>query len=176
MTNNVWFDLIWYIYLKPVFTYLHLKFPKIVSQKRWSTNKKRLMKLQCTNTKLRSDYWKSGPQNTSLPTQFLSHKKFSAYEKFVQTFNWKNLHICYIRCYKCTEIFLHKLHLHEMSSHVFINRLKAERFPAFLICGSSLFRIFGPSTLKHFLPNFCWLALTIFKCRFCWLRQVYQMI
>ena len=167
--------MIWYIYLKPVFTYLHLKFPKLVSQKRL-TNKKRLKKIQCTYIKLRSDYWKPGAQSTSLPNQFLPHKKFSAYEKFVQTFNWKNLYICYIRCYKCIQIFLNKLHLHEMSSQVFINRLKAERFPAFLIFDSSLFRIFGHSTLKHFLPNFCWLALTVFKYRFCWPRQVYQMI
>ena len=67
-------------------------------------------------------------------------------------------------------IFLHKLHLHEMSYHVFIYRLKAERLSAFLIHGGSLFHIFGPRTLKLFSPNFTWSALTTFKFRFCRLR------
>ena len=66
-------------------------------------------------------------------------------------------------------VFLHKLHLHETPSHVFINRLKAERFLAFLICGGSLFHTFGPRTAKLFSPNFTSLALITFKCRFCWL-------
>ena len=103
-------------------------------------------------------------------TQFLPHKKFSVEEKFPQNFTWKNLYFCCIRYHKCIQIFLHELHLHETLSHVFISRLKAGRFSAFLICGGSLFHIFGPRTLKLFSPNFTWLALTTFKFRFCWLR------
>ena len=96
-------------------------------------------------------------------------------ENFPQTFKWKSLYLCCIRCYTCIQIynpldFLHKLHLHEMSYHVFIYRLKAERLSAFLIHGGSLFHIFGPRTLKLFSPNFTWSALTTFKFRFCRLR------
>ena len=83
---------------------------------------------------------------------------------------YANLYFCCIRCYTCIQIFLHKLNLHETPSHVFINRLKTERFSAFLICGGSLFYIFGTKTLKLFSPNFTWLALTAFKFRYCWLR------
>ena len=81
----------------------------------------------------------------------------------------KNIYFCYIRCYTCVQIFLHEL-LHESPSHVFINRLKVERFSTFLICGSSLFHIFDPRTLKLFPPNITWITLTTFKFRFRWLR------
>ena len=81
------------------------------------------------------------------------------------------IYISYISCirwYTCIEI--HKLHLHGTPFCVLINRIKAERFSAVLVCGGSLSHIFGPKTLKFFSPNFTWLALTTFKFRFCWLR------
>ena len=86
-----------------------------------------------------------------------------------ETLIYVKLYFYCIRCYTCIQIFLHKLHLHETPSHGFINRLKAERFSAFLICVGSLFRILGSKTLKLFSLNFTWLALTTFKFRFCWL-------
>ena len=81
------------------------------------------------------------------------------------------IYISYISCirwYTCIEI--HKLHLHGTPFCVLINRIKAERFSAVLVCGGSLSHIFGPKTLKFFSPDFPWLALTTFKFRFCWLR------
>ena len=86
-----------------------------------------------------------------------------------RTSTYVNLYFCCIRCYTCIQIFLHKLHLYEMLSHVFINCLKAEKFSTFLICGSSLFHIFDLKTLKLFSPNFTWLALITFKFRYYWL-------
>ena len=50
--------------------------------------------------------------------------------------------------------------------NVFVDCLKAEKFSAFLLCGGSLFHIFGPRTLKLFLPNFNWLVFMTFKLRF----------
>ena len=88
------------------------------------------------------------------------------------TFYGKKIYFYCIRCYTCVQVFLHKLHLHETPSHVFINRLKAERFSVFLICGGSLFHIFNPRTLKLFSPNFTWLALITFKFRFNNLPQI----
>ena len=86
-----------------------------------------------------------------------------------ETSTYVNLYFCWIKCYTCIQIFLHKLHLHKTPSHIFTNCLKAERFSAFSICGGSLFYIFGPKTLQLFSPNFTWLALTTFKFRYCWL-------
>ena len=57
-----------------------------------------------------------------------------------------------------------------MPSYVPINRLKAERFSIFLISRFSLFHTLDPKILKLFSPNFTWLALTILKFRFYWLR------
>ena len=75
--------------------------------------------------------------------QFLLHKKFTAGKqkarKASTEFQVKNLYFCCIKCYTCIQIFLHKLHLHETPSHVFINRFKAERFSAFLTCDGILF-------------------------------------
>ena len=85
---------------------------------------------------------------------------------FPQTFKWKNPYFRYIRCYTYIQIFLHKLHLYETPSLVFINRLKGVKFSVFL---NMLFHIFGPRTFKLFSPNFTWLARTTFKFRFCWL-------
>ena len=65
-----------------------------------------------------------------------------------RTSTHEDLCFCCIRAYTCIQIFLHKLHLHEIPSLVFINRLKTERFSAFLICGGSLFHIFVTKTLK----------------------------
>ena len=97
-------------------------------------------------------------------------------QKILQTFKWKNLYFCCIRSYTSIQIFLHKLQLHENPPHVFINRLKEERFSAFLIRDGILFRFFGPRTLKLFSPNFTWLTFATFKFRFCCLRTVIQMI
>ena len=86
-----------------------------------------------------------------------------------KTSTYVDLYFCCIRCYTCIQIFLLKLHLHETPSHVFIICLKTERFSSFLICGGSLFHIFGPKTLKLFSLNFTWLALRTFKFRYWWL-------
>ena len=83
---------------------------------------------------------------------------------------------CSIRCYTCIQIFRHKLHSHKMPFHVFINCLKAETFSAFLICGGSLFHIFGPRTLKPFCHILIGQFLRLSNSDFTDNGRVYQII
>ena len=92
----VWFDLMWYFFLKSVFTYLHiyiLKSSELVSHKNCSTHQNRQMKLQRAYIKLRSDYRKLTPQSTNLSTQFFTNKKLSGYKKFLESFKQKKPHV-----------------------------------------------------------------------------------